>query len=163
MGIPLYLIFLTIILLSVTVVGKTMYNRKKVTCMTGMMIAMTLGMIVGLIMGVVFGILFLVNFFLATILVLLVGMFLCFFLCICFCFGSYCCLIYVCCLCYFIYRYLFCSNVIRHGVWNGDWFFVGYPCKCYGSTGRAAFWAYGRNDGGNAWSNARARISRGNR
>src|SRR5699024_388357 len=68
MGIPLFLIFLTIILLSVTVVGKTMYNRKKVTCMTGMMIAMTLGMIVGLTMGVVFGILFIDNFFVATIL-----------------------------------------------------------------------------------------------
>src|SRR5690625_6574756 len=74
MGIPLYLIFLTIILLSVTVVGKTMYNRKKVTCMTGMMIAMTLGMIVGLTMGVVFGILFIDNFFVATILGMVVGM-----------------------------------------------------------------------------------------
>src|SRR5690625_3313690 len=74
MGIPLYLIFLTIILLSVTVVGKTMYYRKKVTCMTGMMIAMTLGMIVGLTMGVVFGILFIDNFFVATILGMFVGM-----------------------------------------------------------------------------------------
>lgn len=74
MGIPLFLIFLTIILLSVTVVGKTMYNRKKVTCMTGMMIAMTLGMIVGLTMGVVFGILFIDNFFVATILGMVVGM-----------------------------------------------------------------------------------------
>src|SRR5690625_198715 len=74
MGIPLYLIFLTIILLSFIVVGKTVYNRKKVTCMTGMMIAMTMGMIVGLTVGVVFGILFTDNFFMATILGMVVGM-----------------------------------------------------------------------------------------
>ena len=74
MSISLFLICLTITLLSSIVVGKTAYNRKQVTCMTGMMIAMTMGMIVGLTVGVVFGILFMDNFFLATILGMIVGM-----------------------------------------------------------------------------------------
>lgn len=74
MGVSLLLIFLTIILLSFIVVGKTVYNRKRVTCMTGMMIAMTMGMIVGLTVGVMFGILFTDNFFMATILGMVVGM-----------------------------------------------------------------------------------------
>lgn len=74
MGTSLFLILLTIILLSFIVVGKTVYNRKKVTCMTGMMIAMTMGMIVGLTVGVVFGILFTDNFFMATVLSMVVGM-----------------------------------------------------------------------------------------
>src|SRR5699024_1007181 len=74
MSTSLFLIFLTIILLSFVVVGKIVYNRKKVTCMTGMMIAMTLGMIVGLTVGVMFGILFTDNFFMATILGMVVGM-----------------------------------------------------------------------------------------
>src|SRR5699024_12175880 len=74
MSISLFLICLTITLLSSFVVGKTAYNRKQVTCMTGMMIAMTMGMIVGLTVVVVFGILFMDNFFFATILGMIVGM-----------------------------------------------------------------------------------------
>ncbi len=73
MGTPLYLILITILLLSAAAVGKTVYYRKKVTCMTGMMIAMTLGMSVGLIMGLILGIIFSGNLFLSTVLGMLAG------------------------------------------------------------------------------------------
>ncbi|UOQ94021.1 plastocyanin/azurin family copper-binding protein [Halobacillus shinanisalinarum] len=71
---PLYLILVTILLLSGIAVGKTVYYKKKVTCMTGMMIAMTLGMSVGLMMGLILGILFSGNLFLSTVLGMLAGM-----------------------------------------------------------------------------------------
>lgn len=74
LGATLYLMFLIIILFSVIIIGRTVYNRKKIACMTGMMIAMTLGMSVGLILGVIFGILLSDNFFAATILGMIVGM-----------------------------------------------------------------------------------------
>src|SRR5699024_6423487 len=74
MSISLFLICLTITLLSSIVVGKTAYNRKQVTCMTAMMIAMTMGMIVGLTVGVVFGLLLLHNFFLAIIVYMILVM-----------------------------------------------------------------------------------------
>lgn len=75
MGMSLYLMLFSIALLSIIVVGKTVYYRKKIACMSGMMIAMTLGMSVGLTIGVIFGILFSGNFFIATVLGMLVGMF----------------------------------------------------------------------------------------
>src|SRR5699024_10553252 len=74
MRISLFLICLTITLLSSFVVGMIAYNRMLVTCLRVMLIAMTIGMIVGLTVGVVFGILFMDNFFLATILGMIVGM-----------------------------------------------------------------------------------------
>jgi|SRR5690625_1857100 len=74
MGVSLYLMLFSIALLSIFVVSKTAYYRKKITCMTGMMIAMTLGMSVGLTVGAIFGILFSDNFFIATVLGMLVGM-----------------------------------------------------------------------------------------
>lgn len=74
MGTTLYLIFLITFLLSTIIIGKTFYNRRKVPCMTGMMIAMTLGMSVGLLLGIIFGILFLENFFIATLLGMAAGM-----------------------------------------------------------------------------------------
>src|SRR5690625_3066847 len=74
MGVSLYLMLFSIALLSIFVISKTIYNGKKITCMTGMMIAMTLGMSVGLTIGVIFGILFSDNFFIATVLGMLVGM-----------------------------------------------------------------------------------------
>ncbi|MEN1970691.1 plastocyanin/azurin family copper-binding protein [Lentibacillus sp. N15] len=74
MGTTLYLIFLIIVLLSFVIIGKTVYNRKKIPCMTGMMIAMTLGMSAGLIVGLIFGILFSDNLFVATILGMIAGM-----------------------------------------------------------------------------------------
>jgi len=75
MGVSLYLMLFSIALLSIFVISKTIYYRKKITCMTGMMIAMTLGMSVGLTIGAIFGILFSGNFFIATVLGMLVGMF----------------------------------------------------------------------------------------
>ncbi|WP_088051938.1 cupredoxin domain-containing protein [Virgibacillus dakarensis] len=74
MGMTLNLIFLTIILLSVFIIGKTVSNRKKIPCMTGMMIAMTLGMSAGLILGLIFGVLFPDNLFIATLLGMVAGM-----------------------------------------------------------------------------------------
>src|SRR5690625_441356 len=72
MGMSLYLMLFSIALLSIIVVGKTVYYRKKIDCMSGMMIAMTLGMRVGLIIGVIFGILFSGNFYIIKILLILV-------------------------------------------------------------------------------------------
>ncbi|MDY0407173.1 plastocyanin/azurin family copper-binding protein [Virgibacillus sp. 179-BFC.A HS] len=74
MGTTLYLIFLVIILLSFMIIGKTVYNRKKISTMTGMMIAMTLGMSAGLIIGLILGILFSGDLFISTILGMVVGM-----------------------------------------------------------------------------------------
>ncbi|UOR12047.1 plastocyanin/azurin family copper-binding protein [Halobacillus amylolyticus] len=74
MGTTLYLILVIILLLAGVSVSKTVYYRKKVTCMTGMMIAMTLGMSVGLVMGLILGILFSGNLFLSTVLGMLAGM-----------------------------------------------------------------------------------------
>src|SRR5699024_3455247 len=48
--------------------------RKKITCMTGMMIAMTLGMSAGLTIGLIFGVLFSDDLFVSTILGMLAGM-----------------------------------------------------------------------------------------
>src|SRR5690625_304929 len=64
-----------IALFTIFVISKTIYFRKKITSMTGMMIAMTLGMSVGLTVGVIFAIIFSSNFFIATVLGMLVGMF----------------------------------------------------------------------------------------
>lgn len=74
MGTSLYFIFIVLIILSIIVIGKTVYYRKKVPCMTGMMIAMTMGMSVGLTVGVILGILFSGNLFLSTILGMVAGM-----------------------------------------------------------------------------------------
>lgn len=74
MGISLYIMIVSIGLFSLLIISKAMYYRKKISCMTGMMIAMTLGMIVGLTIGVIFGVLFSGDFFLATVLGVLVGM-----------------------------------------------------------------------------------------
>ncbi|OZU89110.1 hypothetical protein CIL03_08860 [Virgibacillus indicus] len=74
MGATLYLVFLITLLFSVIIVVKTAYNRTKIPCMTGMMIAMTLGMSVGLLLGVIFGILFTDDFFIATLLGMVTGM-----------------------------------------------------------------------------------------
>lgn len=74
MGVSINLMLFSIALLSIFVISKTVYHRKNISCMTGMMIAMTLGMSVGLTIGVIFGILFSDNFFIATVLGMLVGM-----------------------------------------------------------------------------------------
>lgn|SRR5699024_2437982 len=74
MEIPLLLILITIFSLSVLVIFKTIFHRKKFTNMAGMMIAMSMGMSVGLTVGVIVGILISENFFMATILGIAVGM-----------------------------------------------------------------------------------------
>lgn len=73
MGTILYLMLLCIIALSVYVIGKTVYYRKKIASMAGMMIAMTLGMTVGLVLGVIFGVIFSGNLFMSTIAGMIVG------------------------------------------------------------------------------------------
>ncbi|MFD2132213.1 hypothetical protein ACFSKI_13445 [Pseudogracilibacillus auburnensis] len=75
MGATLYLMFISIVLLSIFIIYKTIYYRNKITSMTGMMIAMTLGMSVGLTVGVILGILISDNFFIATVFGMLAGMF----------------------------------------------------------------------------------------
>lgn len=75
MGLSLYLIFLIILLFSILIIYKTIYYRRKITPMAGMMIAMTLGMSVGLTVGVILGILISDNFFIATVMGMLSGMF----------------------------------------------------------------------------------------
>ena len=56
MGVSLFLILISIFSLSVLVIYKVTYHRKKFTNMTGMMIAMSIGMSVGLTVGVIVGI-----------------------------------------------------------------------------------------------------------
>ncbi|MDC3417586.1 plastocyanin/azurin family copper-binding protein [Aquibacillus salsiterrae] len=73
MGRSLSFILIILLILSVTVIGKTVYHRKRIPCMTGMMIAMTMGMSVGLTVGVIFGILFSGNLFIATVLGMVIG------------------------------------------------------------------------------------------
>lgn len=74
MGVSVYLMLFSIVLLSIFVINRTIYYRKKITSMTGMMIAMTLGMSIGLTIGVIFGILFSGNLFISTVLGMLVGL-----------------------------------------------------------------------------------------
>jgi uncharacterized cupredoxin-like copper-binding protein len=63
----------TIALLSIYIISKTIYYRKKIPCMTGMMISMALGMSVGITVGVILGILYSGNLFYSTILGMVVG------------------------------------------------------------------------------------------
>jgi len=74
MGATLYLIFISIVLLSIFIIYKTIYYRSKIASLTGMMIAMALGMSVGLTVGVILGILISDNFFIATVFGMLAGM-----------------------------------------------------------------------------------------
>ncbi|MDQ0232422.1 hypothetical protein [Metabacillus malikii] len=73
MGVSLFLILISIFSLSVLVIYKVTYHRKKFTNMTGMMIAMSIGMSVGLTVGVIVGIVISDNFFIATILGMAAG------------------------------------------------------------------------------------------
>ncbi|GAB3805998.1 hypothetical protein [Virgibacillus kimchii] len=69
-----YLILLTVGFLSIFIIGKMIYHRKKFTNMTAMMAAMSIGMSVGLTMGVIFGISISDNYLMATILGIMVGL-----------------------------------------------------------------------------------------
>ena len=55
------------VFLSLVVVIYSVVNQRKITCMTGMMVAMSLGMLVGLLGGVIVGMIFSGNLFLSTI------------------------------------------------------------------------------------------------
>ncbi|ASK61304.1 hypothetical protein CFK37_03480 [Virgibacillus phasianinus] len=73
MTVALYVTFFGMLILTSLAIGSTIYHRRKVTCMTGMMIAMSLGMMVGLTAGVILGILFTGNLFYSTVLGILIG------------------------------------------------------------------------------------------
>lgn len=70
------LIVTLVVMLSLTlfVLGITWTRKKRITCMTGMMIAMVVGMITGLLGGVIFGVLFNGNLFLSTVVSMTFGM-----------------------------------------------------------------------------------------
>lgn len=74
MQLALLFIIAVVLILSITVIAKTVYYRKSIPCMTGMMTAMTMGMSVGLTLGVIFGILSSGNLFISTISGMVVGM-----------------------------------------------------------------------------------------
>src|SRR5699024_208930 len=78
MGATLYLMFISIVLLSIFIIYKTIYYRNKISSMTGMMIAMTLGMSRCIPVVVILGILISDNFFSATVFGMLAGMFVAF-------------------------------------------------------------------------------------
>ncbi|WP_374067969.1 hypothetical protein [Paraliobacillus sp. JSM ZJ581] len=64
---------LTIVALYILFLLKTVKHRKKITCMTGMMISMASGMSIGLIAGVLLAIYFSGNLFISTVLGMLIG------------------------------------------------------------------------------------------
>ncbi|WLD92030.1 plastocyanin/azurin family copper-binding protein [Alkalihalobacillus sp. AL-G] len=68
-----FFIMSIIVVLSLAVIGYTVSYRKKIPCMTGMMISMTLGMSVGLTVGVILGIQLTGNLFYSTILGIIIG------------------------------------------------------------------------------------------
>lgn len=63
-----------IFILSLVVIGYAFYQKTKIPCMTGMMIAMTLGMMAGLTAGVILSIFYAENLFVSTLLGMMVGM-----------------------------------------------------------------------------------------
>ncbi|MBM7570566.1 hypothetical protein [Aquibacillus albus] len=69
----LVVIALTFIFTLIVII-RTIHNRKRITCMAGMMIAMAMGMNVGLTIGVIFGILFSGNLFMSSLAGMLIGM-----------------------------------------------------------------------------------------
>jgi plastocyanin len=72
---PALLVTLVVIsLLSFWVIGTVMMNRKKITCMTGMMVAMALGMMVGLVIGTLFGILLSGQLLASTLIGIIIGL-----------------------------------------------------------------------------------------
>jgi plastocyanin len=72
---PALLVTLAVIfLLSFWVIGTVMINRKKITCMTGMMVAMALGMMVGLVIGTLFGILLSGQLMASTLIGMIIGL-----------------------------------------------------------------------------------------
>ena len=73
MTVALYVTFFCIFILTAWAIGNTIYYRRKITCMTGMMIAMSLGMMVGFTSGVILGVLFSGNLFYSTVLGMLIG------------------------------------------------------------------------------------------
>ncbi|WP_188453353.1 cupredoxin domain-containing protein [Virgibacillus oceani] len=74
MTLPLYLTFIGVFTLSIVIIWNTIYYRKKIPCMTGMMIAMVLGMSTGLTIGVILGILYADNLFYSTVLSMAIGL-----------------------------------------------------------------------------------------
>lgn len=74
MGLPLLFILISICSLTVLIIYKMTYHRKKITDMTGMTIAMTIGMSAGLTVGVIIGIVFSDNYFMATVSGMGIGM-----------------------------------------------------------------------------------------
>ncbi|WP_181833067.1 cupredoxin domain-containing protein [Bacillus taeanensis] len=72
---PALLVTLVVIsFLSFWVIGIVMVNRKKITCMTGMMVAMALGMMVGLIIGTLLGILLSGQLMASTLISMIIGL-----------------------------------------------------------------------------------------
>lgn len=73
MPISLYVTLIGIFILTIWIIWNTIYHRKKITVMTGMMISMVLGMGVGLTIGVILGILLAGDLFSSTILAMIIG------------------------------------------------------------------------------------------
>ncbi|GAB7388441.1 hypothetical protein BSNK01_22780 [Bacillaceae bacterium] len=73
MSLALLITVAVISILSLAVIGHIFYNRKNITCMTGMMIAMTLGMMVGLTAGAILGVVFNGDLFRSTLLAMGIG------------------------------------------------------------------------------------------
>ncbi|WP_067727169.1 cupredoxin domain-containing protein [Oceanobacillus damuensis] len=73
MPISLYITLISVFILTILIIWKTIYHREKITVMTGMMISMVLGMVVGLIMGVILGVLLSGDLFSSTLLAMIIG------------------------------------------------------------------------------------------
>lgn len=73
MSISLYVTLIGIFILTIWIIWNTIYHRKKITVMTGMMISMVLGMGVGLTIGVILGILLAGDLFTSTLLAMIIG------------------------------------------------------------------------------------------
>ncbi|WP_010650459.1 cupredoxin domain-containing protein [Oceanobacillus massiliensis] len=69
----LYVTLIGIFILTIWIIWNTIYHRKKITVMTGMMISMVLGMVVGLTIGVILGILLAGDLFSSTLLAMIIG------------------------------------------------------------------------------------------
>ncbi|CDQ37977.1 MULTISPECIES: plastocyanin/azurin family copper-binding protein [Virgibacillus] len=74
MAIPLYITLIGICILTSIIIWQTFVCRKRITTMTGMMVAMALGMSVGLVTGVMIGILLSGNLFYSTVMAMIIGM-----------------------------------------------------------------------------------------
>lgn len=74
MSISLIVTFAVMALLTILILIITWKRQKKITCMTGMMIAMSLGMLTGLFGGVIFGVIYNGNLFFSTIISMSLGM-----------------------------------------------------------------------------------------